>query len=35
MVYSPLIQPHVVLDKEKHFVGKISWPEGGSEVDLF
>ena len=32
---SPLIEPHVVLDEEKYFVGKIGWPEGSSEVDLF
>lgn len=32
---SPLIEPHVVLDKEEYFVGEVGRPEGGSKVDLF
>lgn len=34
LVFS-LIEPHVVLDKQEYLVGKIGWPEGSGEVDLF
>jgi len=32
---SPLIEPHIVLDKGESFAIKIGRPEGSSEIDVF
>jgi len=32
--HSPLIQPHIVLDKEQVLIGQIRGPQGGGQVDV-
>lgn len=32
--YSPLVQPHIVLDKEKVFIGQVRRPQGSGQVEI-
>lgn len=34
IICSPLVQPHIVLDKEQIFIGQVRRPQGSGEVEI-